>query len=111
MGENNIKSHCELYHAEKKKKGLVIKKKKQKHQTEKKKSFHLALTYSKKTIMHILNQTLIQVYFAVFHKTTHTFTPCFLKTDKWKVKKCNCQRKVIYVQTLLEILVKGNSCM
>lgn len=76
---------------------------------KKKKPFHLALTHSKRTIMHILNQTSIEIYFAIY--SIHTFTPCFLKINKGKVKSANCPRKVIYVQTVPEKLVKGNSCM
>lgn len=52
---------------------------------------------------------MIQIYFVVFNYThSHTM---FLKNKQAKSKKCNCQRKVIYVQTVLEKLLKGNSCM
>lgn len=77
-GENNIKSHHELYDSEReiKKKNSQQKRKKKKEKKEENKSFHVALTYSRKTIKHILNQTLIKIYFAVLHVSIHTFTPC-----------------------------------
>lgn len=47
---------------------------------------------------------------SILYNCAHIHT-MFLKNKQVKNKKCNCQRKVIYVQTVLEKLVKGNSCM